>query len=74
MDVSDDLRERLELAAVQSGRSLSGEAIARLEAALAPARIALGEPLARTCRLRAGLGATQFKARDIDALKRWGRP
>ena len=73
-DVPDDLRERLELAAAQSGRSLSGEAIACLEAALLPTRIALGERLARARRLRVGLGATQFEARDVDVLKRWGRP
>lgn len=73
-NIPDDVYERLKLAAAVHRRSLNSEAIVCLEMVLAPARIATGERLARAREMRAGLNATKFKARDIDALKRQGRP
>jgi plasmid stability protein len=73
-NIPDDVYDRLKLAAEMHRRSLNSEAIVCLEAVLAPARIATGERLARARELRASLSATKFKARDIDAVKRQGRP
>lgn len=73
-NIPDDVYDRLKLAAESHRRSLNSEAIVCLEAVLAPARIATGERLARARELRAGLSATKFKAKDIDAMKRQGRP
>jgi antitoxin FitA len=73
-NIPDDVYDRLKLAAEMHRRSLNSEAIVCLEAVLAPARIATGERLARARELRASLGTTKFRARDVDALKRQGRP
>lgn len=72
-NVPDDVYERLKAAAQTHRRSINSEAIVCLEAVLTPTRIAPGERLVRARRLRAELGAT-FRARDIDVLKRQGRP
>lgn len=73
-NIPDEVYERLKLAAVTHRRSLNSEAIICLEAVLVPSRIAPGERLARARELRAGLNAKKFRARDIDAMKRQGRP
>ncbi len=73
-NIPDDVYGRLKLAAEAHRRSLNSEAIVCLETVLAPARIATGERLVRARELRASLSATKFKARDIDAMKRQGRP
>ena len=73
-NIPDDVYDRLKLAAEMHRRSLNSEAIVCLESVLAPGRIATGERLARARELRAGLSAAKFKARDIDAMKRQGRP
>lgn len=73
-NIPEDVYERLKLAAAQHRRSLNSEAIVCLEAVLAPAQVAPGERLARARSLRAGLSPVKFRARDVDALKRAGRP
>ena len=72
-NIPDEGYDRLKLAAETHRRSLDSEAIACLETVLTPTKIAPGERLARARRLRAGLSATEFRASDIDTLKRQGR-
>jgi plasmid stability protein len=73
-NIPDDVYERLKASAEAHRRSLNSEAIVCLESVLLPGRIEPSERLARARALRATLGRTKFKARDIDALKREGRP
>ena len=73
-NIPDEVYERLKASAETHRRSLNSEAIVCLESVLLPGRIDPGERLARARTLRAALGKTKFKARDIDALKREGRP
>jgi plasmid stability protein len=73
-NIPDELYERLRLAADAHRRSLNSEALVCLETVLAPARVASDERLARARRLRAELAPAKFRARDIDALKKQGRP
>lgn len=72
-NIPDDVYERLRVAAELHRRSLNSEAIVCLETVLAPTKIPPGERLARARQLRAEL-STKFRARDIDALKKQGRP
>ena len=53
---------------------MNNEAIIYLEAALLPRAMTVSDRLERLRRLRAQLPPGKFKARDIDALKRAGRP
>lgn len=55
-------------------RSLNSEAIVCLESVLTPTKVTPSERLARAHLLRAELGKTKFRAREIDTLKRQGRP
>lgn len=73
-NIPDVLYERLKASAELNGRSMSSEAIVRLEAALVPTRATPTELLAHARALRAALKPAKFLARDIDALKREGRP
>jgi plasmid stability protein len=74
-NVPDEVYERLKSAAALNRRSLNREAIVVLETALAPGQVSAPERLARARALRAGLPArAKFHAKDIDALKRAGRP
>lgn len=73
-NIPDEVYERLKVAAATHRRSLNSEAIVCLETVLTPTRIAPSERLARARQLRAGLSTTKFRARDIDTLKRQGRP
>lgn len=73
-NIPDDVYERLRAAAAAHRRSLNSEAIVCLETVLTPARVSPGERLERVRRLRAELGAVEFRADDIDAMKRRGRP
>lgn len=72
-NIPDVVYERLRVAAAMHHRSLNSEAIVCLESVLTPIKIVPGERLARARQLRAGLSA-EFGARDIDALKKQGRP
>jgi plasmid stability protein len=73
-NIPDEVYERLKVAAETHRRSLNSEAIVCLETVLAPTRITAGERLARARQLREELGKTRFLAREIDGLKRPGRP
>lgn len=72
-NIPDEVYQRLKAAAEIHRRSLNSEAIVCLESVLAPARLAPGERLARARQLRAGLSG-EFRADDIDAMTREGRP
>lgn len=72
-NIPDDLYARLRVAAEMHRRSLNSEAIVCLETVLTPTKISPAERLSRARQLRAGLN-TEFRARDIDALKKEGRP
>ena len=73
-NIPDEVYERLKRSAEANRRSMNSEAIVCLEAVLLPARLAPAERLARARELRAALPKGEFQARDIDALKREGRP
>jgi plasmid stability protein len=73
-NVPDDVYERLKAAAEANRRSLNGQAIVCLEAALTLEEATPSARLTRARELRARLGTTrQFKAREINAFKREGR-
>lgn len=71
-NIPDEVYERLKASAEAHRRSLNSEAIVCLESVLLPGRTEPAERLARA--LRASLPKGKFRARDIDALKRAGRP
>lgn len=73
-NIPDEVYARLKASAATHRRSLNSEAIVCLEAVLLPGRTEPAERLARARALRATLPKNKFKARDIDALKREGRP
>jgi len=73
-NIPDDVYERLKASAQAHRRSLNSEAIVCLESVLAPGRMAPGERLERARALRTALQPAIFRARDIDRLKREGRP
>lgn len=73
-NLPDEVYERLKSAAAANRRSLNREAIVCLESVLLPGRVSAGERLARARALRATLPKTGFAARDIDGMKRAGRP
>lgn len=72
-NIPDDVYARLRVAAEMHRRSLNSEAIVCLETVLMPTRIAPAERLSRARQLRAEL-SEKFRACDIDALKKEGRP
>ena len=72
-NIPDEIYERLKASAATNRRSMNSEAIVCLEAILLPAKVEPVERLARARALRGALPKGQFKARDIDALKREGR-
>ena len=73
-NIPDAVYERLKASAERHRRSLNSEAIVCLESALLPSKLTPGERLARARELRASLSPNKFCARDIDAMKRQGRP
>ena len=73
-NIPDEVYERLKSSADTNRRSLNSEAIVCLEAVLLPGRVPVSERLARARALRATLTQGRFKAKDVDALKREGRP
>ena len=73
-NIPDEVYERLKASAETHRRSLNSEAIVCLEAVLLPGRVDPGERIARARALREALPKGKFKARDIDAIKREGRP
>lgn len=73
-NIPDEVYRRLKASAETHRRSLNSEAIVCLESVLLPGTVAPAERLARARAMRAALPKSKFKARDIDALKREGRP
>ena len=73
-NIPDAVYDRLKLSAEAHRRSMNSEAIVCLESVLLPEKISPAERLARARELRAALPKGKFRARDIEALKREGRP
>lgn len=73
-NIPEAVYDRLKATAEAHRRSMNSEAIVCLESALLPARLAPSERLARARELRAPLPREGFRAADIDAAKREGRP
>ena len=73
-NIPDEVYQRLKASAELHRRSLNSEAIVCLESVLLPGRIDPGERLARARALRAALRIAGSEAREIDAMKREGRP
>ena len=73
-NIPDEVYDRLKLSAETHRRSMNSEAIVCLEAVLLPATVTPAERLVRARELRAALPTAKFRAQDIDALKREGRP
>ena len=72
-NIPDDVYDRLRWSAETHRRSINNEAILCLESVLAPARVSVAERILRARGLRAAL-PKKFKAKEIDSLKRDGRP
>jgi plasmid stability protein len=73
-NIPDDVYARLKASAEAHRRSMNSEALVCLEAMLLPAKVAPTERLARARTLRDTLPQGKFRVRDIDVLKREGRP
>ena len=73
-NIPDAVYERLKASAEMHRRSLNSEAIVCLESVLLPGRIDPAQRLARARALRSGLATANFETREIDAMKREGRP
>ena len=73
-NIPDEIYDRLKLAAQAHRRSMNSQAIVCLEAVLLPTQVSHTQRLARARELRASLPQGKFRARDIDAFKREGRP
>ncbi len=73
-NIPDAIYARLKLAAAAHRRSLNSEAIVCLESVLIAPRMAPSDRLLRARELRAALPKGKFRAIDIDAAKRDGRP
>ncbi len=69
-NIPDALYQRLKLSAAANRRSLNNEVIVCLEGVLLPERLPAEVRLARVREVRASLGTSRFKARDIDEFKR----
>jgi antitoxin FitA len=72
-NIPDDVYARLKLSAQVHRRSLNGEAIVCLETVLLPTKVDPSERIARARAIRAALTQIEFKAQDIDEMKREGR-
>jgi plasmid stability protein len=73
-NIPDEVYDRLKASAEMHRRSLNSEAIVCLETVLLPARLPASERLARARALRSPLPRGKFQAREIDRMKREGRP
>lgn len=73
-NIADEVYKCLKLSAPTHRRSMSNEAIVRLEAALPTSSVTVAERLARARALRAVLPKGNFRAQDRDADKREGCP
>jgi len=73
-NIPDDVYARLKRSAQTHRRSMNSEAIICLETVLLPTKLTPPERLARARALRGALPKGAFRAGDIDAIKREGRP
>ena len=73
-NIPDEVYARLKRSAQTHRRSMNSEAIVCLETVLLPTKLTPAERLARARALRGGLAEAAFRAGDIDAMKRDGRP
>jgi len=73
-NIPDEIYQKLKDSAETHRRSLNSEAIVCLEAVLMPSRLRPDERLARVRALRARLPEGVFRAEEMAALKREGRP
>ena len=73
-NIPDTVYNRLKVSAQAHRRSLNSEAIVCLESVLLPAKLTPNERLERARALRSALPKRKFRARDIDIMKRQGRP
>jgi plasmid stability protein len=73
-NIPDEVYQRLKASAATHRRSLNSEAIVCLESVLVLGRVAVDERLARARALRAAQPKAKFRAKDLDAYKREGRP
>ena len=73
-NIPDAVYDRLKLSAQTHRRSMSSEAIVCLETVLMPSQVAPAERLARARALRGALPQGEFRAHDINIMKREGRP
>lgn len=73
-NIPDEVYIRLKAAAASHRRSLNSEALVCLESVLLPGRATTEEVIARARAIRELLPKGKFTAKDIDALKREGRP
>lgn len=73
-NIPQEIYTRLKESAEAHRRSLNSEAIVCLETVLMPGRVSPSERLARARAIRSAVPGQKFKARDIDAHKREGRP
>ncbi|MBI5142345.1 MAG: Arc family DNA-binding protein [Nitrospirae bacterium] len=73
-NIPDVVYDRLKHSAEAHRRSMNSEALVCLESVLLPTKVTPTERLARARELREGLPNGKFRARDIDELKREGRP
>jgi plasmid stability protein len=72
-NIPDEIYARLKESAATNRRSLNSEAIVCLESVLSPTKVSVAERLARARELRGGIGKGDFRAAEIDKLKRQGR-
>ena len=73
-NIPDEIYDRLKASAEMHRRSLNSEAIVCLESVLVPNRVPVSERLARARVLRSALPQGRFKVKELDRLKREGRP
>ena len=73
-NIPDEVYVQLKAAAESHGRSMNSEVIVCLESVLFPGRATTEEVISRARAIRGSLPKGNFTAKDIDALKREGRP
>ena len=73
-NIPDALYNRLKVSAILNHRSINGELIAQLEAALVPAKCTPEERLARIDRIRPKIPPDAMSLEEIEEAINFGRP
>jgi antitoxin FitA len=73
-NIPDAVYERLKRSAEVHRRSMNSEALVCLEEVLLPTKLSTAERVKRARTLRSALAGRSFSSKDVDALKRDGRP